>query len=263
MLTMTWFPLKPFDSSDGGLIFAVVNQCANADFYVLLHYPGICGGCWSGGVGLWSRCLSPLSWIIGGSRSRVGGMDGWAVSSSWSKPKGDHVTWAAASLNHVNEGKHVGKGYTGSVQCLFSVCHNSSKRGISFSNSARPPFTNVTHIRSYLVLSSNQVSFSFCKGQDMSLLVIAANEVTSERKKRSQARKKRSQAIHQPFFRFSSPCFNSESSIAHKLQSFEHAVPPEPWRMRAVPRKWRVPWSLPSAQEHTLPSGLWSNLLQL
>ncbi len=124
-------------------------------------------------------------------KSLAGGWDGWAVSSSWSKPKGDHVIWAAASLNHVNEGKHVGEGYSGSVQCLFSVCHNSSKRGISFSNSARPPFTNVTHIKFYLVLSSKQVSFSFCKGQDMSLLVIAANEVTSERKKRSQARKKR------------------------------------------------------------------------
>ena len=88
-----------------------------------------------------------------------------------------------------------------------------------------------------------------------SLLVIEALEVTSERKKWSQA-------MHQLFFRFSSPCFNSELTIANKLQSFDHAVPPEPWRMRAVPRKWQVPWSLPSPEEHTPRSWLWSKLLQ-
>ena len=68
--------LKPFESSDGGLILAVVNQCANADFYVCCYITlesveGV------GAVG-WGcdHCLSPLSWIIGGSRWRVGGMDG-------------------------------------------------------------------------------------------------------------------------------------------------------------------------------------------
>ena len=67
--------LKPFESSDGGLILAVVNQCANADFYVCCYITlesveGV------GAVG-WG-CDHVASHLYPGSSGEVvGGWVGW------------------------------------------------------------------------------------------------------------------------------------------------------------------------------------------
>lgn len=222
MLILTWCYFITLESAEG--VGAVGWGC---DHFASQLYPGPSGEEVGGGMGGRSLHLGP----------------------NWSE------IWAA-SLNHVNKGKTWAKDSLDHFNVVSQSVITVPRRDLVFQfGKATIHKSHTYQILFCFVFESRFVLLLQGKRHLTSLLVIAANEVTSERKKRSQA-------MEQLFFRFSSTCFNSELTIAHKLQSFDHAVPPEPWRMRAVPRKWQVPWSLPSPEEHTPRSWLWSKLLQ-
>ena len=92
----------------------------------------------------------------------------------------DHIMSGGFSLSRANKGDPWAEE---TLDCFNDFSQSQKlQRGIPFSNSGGLPFLHVTHIKSYPVLSSNQVLFSVLAGKKHARLVITANEVTNEQK---------------------------------------------------------------------------------